>query len=64
MDIRKILVTGVQNRETAFAISAHSDEERRGFEWYLYKYDSKTGQLDFERITDEQIGDQLKAQIN
>lgn len=63
-NIRKILVTGVQNRETALAISGHSAEEREGFEWYLYKYNAQTGDLDFERVSDEQIAHQVNAQIS
>lgn len=63
-DVRKILITGIQNRETALAIAGQSPEERKGFEWYLYKYDSLTGELDFERVTDKQIEDQLKPQLS
>lgn len=63
-NIRKILVTGVQNRETALAIAGHSVEEREGFEWYLYNYNSQTGDLDFERVSEEQIEIQVNAQIS
>ncbi|MCF8460033.1 MAG: endonuclease NucS [Flavobacteriales bacterium] len=64
MNIRKILVTGIQNRETAFAIKALTTEERENFEWYLYNYNSKTGDLDFVRITEKDIENQLSAQFN
>ena len=63
-DIRKILVTGIQNRETALAIKGHSLDERKGFEWYLYNYNQESGELNFERISDEQIDEQLNVHVN
>jgi hypothetical protein len=60
--IRKILVTGIANKETAMAIQGMRPEERLNFEWYLYKYDSTKGSLLFVRITEKEIESQLNVQ--
>jgi len=54
-NIRQILVTGVQNYETALAIRGLNAEQRESFEWYLYKYKSKKKTFDFKRITQQEI---------
>src|SRR5690606_20693876 len=53
--IRKILVTGIQNYETALAIKGMKAEERDNFEWYLYKYFKSENLFDFVRVTPEDI---------
>jgi len=53
--IRQILVTGVQNYETALAIRGLNAEQRESFEWYLYKYKSKRKTFEFKRISQEEI---------
>ena len=63
-DMRKILVTGVQNIETALAITGHSEEERVNFEWYLYRYDKQSDSLDFVRVSEKDIENQLNNMPN
>ncbi len=53
--IRQILVTGVQNYETALAIRGMLNEQRELFEWYLYKYIKGTNHFEFVKISNEQI---------
>lgn len=53
--IRQILVTGVQNYETALAIRGMQKEQRDNFEWYLYKYHMADNLFEFVRVTDEDI---------
>jgi hypothetical protein len=53
--IRKILVTGVQNYETALAIKGMKSDERDNFEWYLYKYFKKEDSLEFVRVKPEDL---------
>lgn len=48
--IRTILVTGVQNYETALAIKGMSKGQRKSFEWYLYKYHKSSDVFSFEKI--------------
>lgn len=59
--IRQILVTGVQNYETALAIRGMNQEQRDGFEWYLYKFHRADNYFDFVRVTDEEIFMQTKT---
>lgn len=53
--IRNILVTGIQNYETALAIKGMKDDERDNFEWYLYKYFKKEDSFEFVRVTPENL---------
>ncbi|MBD3584055.1 endonuclease NucS [Flavobacterium selenitireducens] len=53
--IRQILVTGIQNYETALAINGMSDYQRDLFEWYLYKYHKDINQFEFVQVADEEI---------
>lgn len=53
--IRQILVTGVQNYETALAIRGMQKEQRDLFEWYLYKYHKSINHFEFCKVTDEDI---------
>ena len=53
--IRKILVTGIQNYETALAIKGMKNDERDNFEWYLYKYFKKEDSFEFIRVTPEDL---------
>jgi hypothetical protein len=53
--IRKILVTGVQNYETALAIKGMKSDERDNFEWYLYKYFRKDDTFEFVRVTPDDL---------
>lgn len=64
INIRKVLVTGIANRETAMAIRGMRPEERENFEWYLYNYNAKTGELNFVRITEKDIDEQLNIQVS
>lgn len=59
INIRKILVTGIANKETAMAFRGMRPSERENFEWYLYKYNQQSGELDFVRVTEEEINDKL-----
>lgn len=59
INLRKILVTGIANRETAMAIRGMRPSERKNFEWYLYKYNKQSGELDFVRVTEEDINEKL-----
>lgn len=52
-EIRKVLITGVLNYETATAIYGMNKEEKESFEWYLYKYNGNS--IDFERVKTEDI---------
>ena len=49
-EIRKILITGVQDQHTAKAIHGMTSSERNGFEWYLYSYNEETEEIDFEKV--------------
>ncbi|MBC7898472.1 MAG: DUF91 domain-containing protein [Saprospiraceae bacterium] len=49
-NVRMILVTGIQNRETELAINGMQPEQRKSFEWYLYKYHKDIDSLEFERV--------------
>ncbi|MEH6408415.1 MAG: hypothetical protein V7767_14150 [Leeuwenhoekiella sp.] len=53
--IRKILVTGIQNYETALAIKGMKGEERDNFEWYLYKYFKVEDTFEFVKVTPEDL---------
>jgi hypothetical protein len=53
--IRKILVTGIQNYETALAIKGMKSDERDNFEWYLYKYFKVEDSFEFVRVTPEDL---------
>lgn len=53
--IRQILVTGIQNYETALAIRGMQKEQRELFEWYLYKYHKSTNHFEFSKVTNEDI---------
>jgi hypothetical protein len=54
--IRKILVTGIQNYETALAIAGMKQDERDNFEWYLYDYNSAQGSFEFIRVNTQEFG--------
>ena len=49
-EIRKILITGIQDQHTAKAIHGMTNFERDGFEWYLYSYNKETEEIDFEKV--------------
>tara|TARA_B100002049_G_scaffold63320_1_gene45667 strand:+ start:1865 stop:2632 length:768 start_codon:yes stop_codon:yes gene_type:complete len=53
--IRKILVTGIQNYETALAIKGMKSDERDNFEWYLYKYFKVHDTFEFVRVKIDEI---------
>ena len=53
--IRQILVTGVQNYETALAIRGKQKEQRELFEWYLYKYHKSINHFELIKVTNEDI---------
>jgi hypothetical protein len=53
--IRQILVTGIQNYETALAIRGMQKEQRELFEWYLYKYHKEINHFEFVKVTKEEI---------
>ena len=48
--VRKILITGVQDQHTAKAIHGMTEQEKKGFEWYLYIYEQISGNITFEKI--------------
>lgn len=58
--IRQILVTGIQNYETALAIRGMQQEQRDNFEWYLYKYHKGDKHFEFVRVKDDEIFTQTK----
>lgn len=49
-EVRKILITGIQDQHTAKAIHGMTELEKIGFEWYLYNHDPQTGDIDFEKV--------------
>ena len=49
-EVRKILITGIQDQHTAKAIHGMTDHEKTGFEWYLYNHDPQTGNIDLEKV--------------
>jgi hypothetical protein len=59
--IRQILVTGVQNYETALAIRGMLSDQRDLFEWYLYKFHKDLNHFEFVRITNEEINFESKT---
>ena len=59
--IRQILVTGIQNYETALAIKGMQQEQRDNLEWYLYKYHKSDGHFEFVRVTDSEIFTQTEG---
>ncbi len=59
--IRQILVTGIQNYETALAIRGMLKEQRELFEWYLYKYIKDTEYFEFVKVTKEEIEHQTQS---
>ncbi len=48
--VRKILITGQLDPNTAKAIHGMTNEERENFEWYLYNYDQKLKLISFEKV--------------
>lgn len=58
--IRQILVTGIQNYETALAIRGMQKEQRELFEWYLYKYHKSSNHFEFCKVTNEDINFQIQ----
>lgn len=48
--VRKILITGQQDPNTAKAIHGMTNEERENFEWYLYNYDKNLKLISFEKV--------------
>lgn len=59
--VRKILITGVRGLATAKAIYGMNAEQKKNFEWYLYKYDAKKKTIDFKRVTNKYIEERLKV---
>ena len=59
--IRQILVTGVQNYETALAIRGMLSDQRDLFEWYLYKFHKDLNHFEFVRITNKAINFESKT---
>ena len=59
--IRQILVTGIQNYETALAIRGMLKQQRELFEWYLYKYIKDTEYFEFVKVTKEEIEHQTQS---
>lgn len=57
-EIRKILITGILNYETATAIHGMNKEEKSSFEWYLYKYDGNS--IEFERVKPQEFEEFFK----
>jgi hypothetical protein len=57
--IRKILVTGLREIETAKTIQGMTKEEKEGFEWYVYNYNSEAGKITFERVKNSFIDEHL-----
>lgn len=53
-DVRKILITGIQDQHTAKAIHGMTIQERDSFEWYLYNYNDQTKSLFLEKVNYEQ----------
>lgn len=53
--VRQVLITGVQNYETALAIRGMQKEQRDLFEWYLYKYHKNINHFEFVKVTDNDI---------
>jgi|GEM_PF-2168425 len=53
--IRKILVPGIQNYETALAINGLDIDDSQDFEWYLYKYFSDEKRLEFIRVSPDDL---------
>lgn len=49
-NIRTILVTGVKNPETEFALRGMIPEQQKNIEWYLYKYSKQQNTLTFEKV--------------
>ena len=59
--IRQILVTGIQNYETALAIRGMQQNHQDNLEWYLYKYHKADDHFEFVRVTDDEIFMQTKV---
>jgi RecB family endonuclease NucS len=59
--IRKILITGIQNLETAETIYGLTDAGKKEFEWYLYKYDKKQHMISFESVDYEELAKYFKS---
>ena len=53
-EVRKILITGIQDQHTAKAIHGMTPGERNNFEWYLYNYNGQTTSLFLEKVNYEQ----------
>lgn len=53
--IQTVLVTGVQNHETALAIRGMHPEQRKDFKWYLYNYSAATNEISFEQVPEEEL---------
>ncbi len=53
-EVRKILITGIQDQHTAKAIHGMTIEERNNFEWYLYNYNCQTQSLFLDKVNFEQ----------
>ena len=58
--VRKILITGVRGLATAKALYGMTKEQKKDFEWYLYKYDKEKKTIEFERVTNQYIERNLK----
>lgn len=53
--VRKILITGQLDPNTAKAIHGMTTEERNNFEWYLYNYNQKVQIITFEKVNYDHI---------
>lgn len=54
-EVRKILITGIQDQHTAKAIHGMTEQEKNGFEWYLYIHHPETGNIEFEKVDHRQF---------
>ncbi len=60
---RGILVTGIQDVDTAKALHGMTPEQQAKIEWHLYRFDRQTGALSFELVTYKSIEDNLAATL-
>lgn len=62
--VKGILVTGVRSVETAKAIHGMTDDQKKTIDWYLYKYNKTTNDLDFEKVEYDYIAKFLSLNNN
>lgn len=58
--IRKILITGIRDIDTAKSVLDLKPEDQKDFEWYLYNYNEQRQNLMFERVTNEFLVESFK----